>query len=152
MQIFILRHGEADPFKQPDCQRQLTGRGVLETQDILQRQLTSLESVTQIWASPYVRAQETAKLVTKLLPHLQIQTTDLLVPEADPLRLARAIQESEIEKVLLVSHQPLVGVFLDWLAGLEPGSHRLGTSALSCVEVEMMGADCGELQWVVQPE
>ncbi len=151
MQIFILRHGEADPYTQPDCQRHLTGRGILETEAILARQQIHLQNITQLWASPYVRAQETAKLVQKTLPHLAIQTTDLLVPEADPHRLAKAIEAAEIDNVLLVSHQPLVGVFLDWLAGLEPGSHRLGTSALACIETEFVAADCGQLNWVVQP-
>ncbi|BFM08007.1 phosphohistidine phosphatase SixA [Halioxenophilus aromaticivorans] len=151
MQILILRHGEADPYARPDCQRRLTGRGILETEAILSRQLPSLQSVTQIWASPYVRAQETARLVQKILPGIEVQTTDLLVPEANPQRLANAIEAAEMDSVLLVSHQPLVGVFLDWLAGLEPGSHRLGTSALACVETEVIAADCGHLQWVDQP-
>lgn len=151
MQIFILRHGEADPYTQPDCQRHLTGRGILETEAILERQKTHLQNITQLWASPYVRAQETAKLAQKLLPNLTIQTTDLLVPEANPKRLATAIDAAQLDSVLLVSHQPLVGVFLDWLAGLEPGSHRLGTSALACIETDFIAADCGQLQWVVQP-
>lgn len=151
MQIFILRHGEAEPYKQPDCQRHLTGRGILETEAIIDRQLDSLKSVTQLWASPYVRAQETAALVRKQLPSLACQTTDLLVPEADPKRLANAIEAAGVDSVLLVSHQPLVGVFLDWLAGLEPGSHRLGTSALVCIETDLIAADCGDLKWVVQP-
>jgi len=136
---------------QPDCQRHLTGRGILETEAILNRQLNALQAIGHIWASPYVRAQETANLAQRVLPHLEIQTTELLTPEANPQLLANSLANSGIESVLLVSHQPLVGVFLDWLVGLEPGSQRLGTSALACIEADIIAADCGQLKWVVQP-
>ena len=151
MRIFILRHGEAEHNTRPDSNRQLTPRGIMETEAILDRQLEHLKSVKDIWASPYVRAQETASLVQKRLPHLQIQTTDLLVPESNPIRLANALEAANEESVILVSHQPLVGVFLDWIAGLEPGCQRLGTSALVMLETDVVAGDCAELRWVVQP-
>ncbi len=151
MRIFLLRHGEAEPHVQPDSARPLTTRGITETQSILTRQAAEIESVQSLWASPYVRAQQTANLVLETRPDLAIQTTDLLVPESNPQRLAKALELANVENVLLVSHQPLVGVFVDWLAGLEPGSQRLGTSALALIETEFLAADCGELRWVVQP-
>ena len=151
MRIFILRHGEAEPYVQPDSARPLTARGKQETETILSRQLNYWQSVPSLWASPYVRAQQTATIVTRLKPELTIQTTDILVPESNPIKLARALESANLDEVMLVSHQPLVGVFLDWLAGLEPGCQRLGTSALAMVETEFIAAGCGELRWVVQP-
>lgn len=151
MRIFLLRHGEAEPHTRPDSSRPLTGRGILETEAIIERQLPHLADVQTLWASPYVRAQGTAKLVQKKLPNLSIETSDLLVPEANPHRLANAVEACTSESILLVTHQPLIGVFVDWLAGLEPGAQRLGTSALVMIETEVVAGDCGELRWVVQP-
>ncbi|WP_317932598.1 phosphohistidine phosphatase SixA [Halioxenophilus sp. WMMB6] len=151
MRIFLLRHGEAEPHVQPDSARPLTARGILETEAIIERELDALRSVSSLWVSPYTRAQQTAERVIRRLPELAPQTTDLLVPEANPQRLATALEAAAVESVLLVSHQPLVGVFLDWLVGLEPGCQRLGTSALAMIETEVIAGGCGELRWVVQP-
>lgn len=151
MKVFLLRHGEAEDYRDSDAGRNLTARGIVETEAILSRKAEELKGVHSIWASPYVRAQQTAELVKKHLPELPIHTTELLVPDASPQRLAKALELSETDSLVLVTHQPLVGTFLDWLAGLEAGRYRLGTSALASIDAEFISADCGELNWVIQP-
>ncbi|GAB2189506.1 phosphohistidine phosphatase SixA [Sessilibacter sp. MAH2] len=151
MKLFLLRHGEAEPYCPADSTRQLTARGVAETNDVLEKRSHELNSVTSFWASPYVRAQQTATLAQKFIPHLMFDTTELLVPEANPERLSKAIELSGVESLLMVTHQPLIGTFVDWLAGLEAGKLRLGTSSLVCIETEYLMAGAGELLWVNQP-
>ncbi|GAA6167207.1 phosphohistidine phosphatase SixA [Sessilibacter corallicola] len=151
MKLFLLRHGQAEDYCENDAGRKLTARGIAETESIINRKLPELSDATSIWASPYVRAQQTAEIVKRCVPDLSIDTTDLLVPDANPQRLAKALETCGVDSLILVTHQPLVGTFLDWLAGLETGRYRMGTSALALIQTEFIAGDCGELEWVVQP-
>ncbi|MBU3070309.1 phosphohistidine phosphatase SixA [Aestuariicella sp. G3-2] len=150
MQAFILRHGEAQLFADSDPERALTSVGYQQTLDILSESQADLASVTRIVASPYVRAQQTASLASKLLS-LPVETSDLLVPEGRPSEISQMLDSMSQEVPLLVSHQPLVGDLVNWLCGLSPGRHVMGTSALAYVESEVVAGACGTLCWLRQP-
>lgn len=150
MQAFILRHGEAQLFADTDAERALTSIGYQQTVDILTASQAELECVTGIVASPYIRAQQTAALAAELLS-LPVETSPLLVPEADWMQVADLLESRTDETLLLVSHQPLVGTLVNWFCGLAPGRHIMGTSALACIDAEVVAAACGELRWLRQP-
>lgn len=150
MHLFLLRHGEAQLFADSDSERPLTSVGFQDTQQILAQSKTDLQRVTRIIASPYVRAQQTAELVAEAL-ELPIETNDLLVPEGRLNAIAELLEGYGDEVPLLVTHQPLVGGFVDWLCGLAPGRHVMGTSALAFIETEVVAGSCGELLWLHQP-
>ncbi|HSC68967.1 MAG TPA: histidine phosphatase family protein, partial [Cellvibrio sp.] len=84
MNIFILRHGQAETQITTDEARQLTDKGRADTARIMSARALDMASLAQIWASPLVRAQQTAAIAASSFAHLHIQTTDLLVPEANP--------------------------------------------------------------------
>lgn len=151
MRTFILRHGEAQLFANRDADRMLTAIGRQQTIDILTASAAELRSVTRIVASPYVRAQQTAALAAELLA-LPVATSPLLVPEGELMAVAGLLESRAGETLLLVSHQPLVGNLVNWFCGLEPGRHRMGTSALACIDAEIVAGSCGELRWLRQPD
>lgn len=150
MHLFLLRHGEAQLFADNDPERALTSLGYQETNTILAQSKNDLQRVTRIIASPYVRAQQTAQLVSQFL-ELPVETSELLTPDARMSNLSEMIEQMSDEVPLLVTHQPLVGGFVDWLCGLAPGRHMLGTSALAYIEADIVAGSCGELLWLHQP-
>ncbi|NIB41348.1 phosphohistidine phosphatase SixA [Pseudomaricurvus alkylphenolicus] len=151
MQAFLLRHGEAQLFAETDRERALTSLGHQQTLDILSRSAGDLSRVTRIIASPYIRAQQTAQLAAEQL-ELPVETSDLLTPDSRLMPLGEFVESLQDDIPLLVTHQPLVGSFVDWLCGLAPGRHIMGTSALAYVEADVMAGSCGELLWLHQPD
>jgi len=158
MQLFILRHGEAQSVAPTDAQRQLTARGRLQVEQILQASLSAMGDVNCIYASPYIRAQQTAEIASRVL-RLPIVTCEQLVPDtprSDVVQLVESLQcdpqgEGGRLTPLLVSHQPLVGSFVDWLCGLEYGRSVMGTGALAAIDASVIAGDCGTLSFMRQP-
>ncbi|APV38525.1 phosphohistidine phosphatase SixA [Pseudomonas frederiksbergensis] len=133
MKLWILRHGEAEPHgKRPDSERALTAHGreeVLRTAAEL-----AGKPLTAIYASPFLRAQETAEIVRTALNFApEIRTVDWLTPDTDPDKVAE--QLVSVSNVLLVSHNPLVGNLLSYLqhgAGYPP--EKVSTAGLAELE------------------
>ncbi len=149
MKLFVLRHGNAEFMAASDAQRELTARGESETRVIISGS-DALNEVSVIVASPYVRAQQTAAIVADQLG-LEVVTSDLLVPEASIDAVVDYLQTMEGETPLLVSHQPFVGHFINWLADLDPGRHIMGTSALAELNVDLLARGCADLVSLNQP-
>jgi phosphohistidine phosphatase len=108
MKLWVLRHGEAEPHgsKSHDSERALTAHGREEV--LRSAALLIGQPLTAIYASPYLRAQETAQLVRDALGfEPEIRTVEWLTPETDPDKVAE--QLVSVSNVLLVSHNPLVG-------------------------------------------
>jgi phosphohistidine phosphatase len=72
------------------------------------------EPLRAIYASPYVRAQQTAQLVREALGfEPELITVDWLTPETRPADVLKHLEDQD--GVLLVSHNPLVGSLLGLL-------------------------------------
>lgn len=153
MTIFILRHGQAEAQITIDEVRQLTDKGRSDTARIVQARLADLP-LAQIWASPLVRAQQTAEIAASYFPRLKIQTSDLLVPEANPQVLMNWLGELNAQfigtdrSILLVSHQPLVGALVNRLCGTPDDYYPMGTSSLAAIRAQVIAADMGDLLWL----
>lgn len=153
MTIFILRHGQAEAQITIDEVRQLTDKGRSDTARIVQARLADLP-LAQIWASPLVRAQQTAEIAASYFPRLKIQTSDLLVPEANPQVLMNWLGELNAQfigtdrSILLVSHQPLVGALVNRLCGTTDDYYPMGTSSLAAIRAQVIAADMGDLLWL----
>lgn len=150
MRIFVLRHGEAEYPQGRDADRKLTPTGEQQTRNILSRSHDDLQQVTRIFASPYVRAQQTAQLVSETL-ELPVETVDLLTPDGGILALMAFLEQHQSEVAVLVSHQPLVGNLVDWLCAEPRGRHFMGTSALALIDMDVLAKGCADLIWLRQP-
>jgi phosphohistidine phosphatase len=133
MKLWVLRHGEAEPYgSRPDSERELTAHGRKEVLGSAARLMG--QPLTAIYASPYLRAQQTAQLVREALGfEPEIRTVEWLTPEVDPDRVAE--QLVSVSNVLLVSHNPLVGHLLSYLqhgAGYPP--EKVSTAGLAELE------------------
>lgn len=113
MKLWVLRHGEAEPHGvRPDPERTLTLHGREEVLRSAGRLMG--EPLRAIYASPYVRAQQTAQLVREALGfEPALITVDWLTPETRPQTVLEHLKDQD--DVLLVSHNPLVGSLLGFL-------------------------------------
>lgn len=155
MTIFILRHGQAEAQITTDEVRRLTDKGRSDTDRVVQARLADMASLTQIWASSLVRAQQTAEIAASYFPGMTIQTNDLLVPEANPQVLLNWLDELRAQQsnnpnqsILLVSHQPLVGLLVNMLCGKPEDYYPMGTSSLAAINAPVIAADMGDLLWL----
>lgn len=108
MKLWLLRHGEAERHAAHDELRRLTERGRREVRSI-SAQLRDVP-LAGIFASPYVRARQTAALVVESLGlQIPVQLADWLIPDAEPRLAVNELSGMGEGDWLLVSHQPLVG-------------------------------------------
>src|SRR3990167_2899070 len=134
MKLWVLRHGEAEPHgsKPHDSERALTEHGRSDVLSIAAELIG--QPITAIYASPFLRAHETAQLVKEALGFQpEIRTVEWLTPDTDPDKVAE--QLVSVSDVLLVSHNPLVGNLLSYLqhgAGYPP--ERVSTAGLAELE------------------
>jgi phosphohistidine phosphatase len=136
MKVWILRHGEAESRAASDAARELTARGrdqVIESA----RQLLG-KPLQRIIASPYVRAQQTAEQARQVLNrHETVVTVPWLTPDSDPRRVLSELDALNLDQVLLVSHQPLVGALIGLLVnGSYQHAEPMSTASLAELEGE----------------
>ena len=150
MNVFIMRHGEAEAVADTDAQRQLTQEGRDDIAQMARSYQEDLQQADVIWASPYVRAQQTAHIMSEHFS-IPVITQDFLPPNGNPADVLDYLEMHRQQTVLIVSHQPLVGILVDGLAALEPGQYRMGTGSLSYLTTQVYANGCCDLQWLHQP-
>lgn len=149
MKLWILRHGEAEAHARTDAERNLTERGRAE----VLRSAAHLigQPLNAIIASPYVRAQQTARLVREALGFVpDIRTVPWLTPEGSPEQVLAHLEAED--NVLLVSHQPLVGNLISFLQhGHSRQPQPMYTASLAQMEGEFALAGLMSLVSVKNP-
>jgi len=145
-----MRHGESECQADHDSLRELTPEGRMDIAQMATDYHEALQQVDVIWASPYVRAQQTAEIMSEHLS-VPVITHNFLPPHGNPNDIVDALESQRQQTVLIVSHQPLIGILVDNLAGLEPGRYRMGTGALAYLSTDIFANGCCELEWLHQP-
>lgn len=151
MELFVLRHGDAEPRITTDEVRPLSARGKVEVESVVKSAQQTMHGLEIILVSPLLRAQQTAEIAHQFLPAVPMETTELLIPESRPSALYELLQGRAEKSVLLVSHQPLVGNFINELCGT-PNYHAMGTANLACIDCDVVAVACGELRWLKRPD
>ena len=150
MKLWVLRHGEAEPYgSRPDSERALTAHGREEAL----RSAAELigQPISAIYASPYLRAQQTAQLVREALGfEPEIRTVDWLTPDNRPQAVAE--QLVSVDYALLVSHNPLVGNLLGYLQhGHVQDPEAVKTAGLAELEGDLPLAGAMKLNGIKHP-
>lgn len=148
MLLYLLRHGQAEPNLLDDEVRRLTELGRGQTQAVMQRRAADMQQPTAIWASPLVRAQQTAHIAQPFFATVPLQTYTELVPEGSTAAIYDLLASFHGRALLVVGHQPLLGNLLNELCGNAPGALPMGTSSLACVQLTLPAAGFGELVWL----
>lgn len=138
MQLFIMRHGEAAPFQQPDAARMLTDRGEIEAEAAggwLAKQCSKIDLAL---VSPYVRAEQTFTEACKQVSVTAFESINDLIPEGNPKIVHDYVdtliaERKDIDNLLIVSHMPLVCHMVSEFA---PGSMPLAFATAAIAQID----------------
>ncbi|MDC1255969.1 phosphohistidine phosphatase SixA [bacterium] len=140
MQIFIMRHGQAGSMATTDSQRELTQRGFFEA-SVMAKWLNDKEvTVSHVFVSPYVRAQQTANtLMADNSSSAKLSTLDFITPEGNAKivhdYLDGVFASETINKLLIVSHMPLVSYLVEELTA-ESACPVFQTASIAQIEYD----------------
>lgn len=151
MELFILRHGHAVAEAPKDSLRELSPDGRIEVQAIIERNKEKLGNINSLVVSPYLRAQQTAEIVLNLLGDIPKVDSPIFTPGGNPKQAIETLHHMYSEggsSIMVVGHQPLLGVLLDDLCGAEPGKYRLGTASLAAIDSDVMLSGLCYLRWL----
>ena len=152
MELYLLRHGDANAYAQSDALRELSDRGREEVRSTITASKDALSSLEAVWVSPYLRAQQTWQEAKVLLPCAPMVTTEpAITPDGQVSRVINKLEQSGIARLLLVTHQPFVGNLLEQLCCFEPGRYFMGTANIAAVSLPLVAPGLGELQGLQQP-
>ena len=107
MKLYLIRHGEAAIGSTGDVSRPLTERGERHAKSAAQWLAKTIKGPVEIWASPYLRTQQTAAPIAAALG-VKVTTHSCLQPDMTPKKV---IDDLVLEKqnIILITHLPLVG-------------------------------------------
>lgn len=151
MQLFLMRHGIAEPFGlREDSQRALTETGRLRVQAQFQAQAEALSGVSKIVHSPYLRAVETAQIGAEILGISGMVSDERLTPEADPRDALALLEADAADTVLYVTHNPFVGRLIGLLCeGDSRWMEPMDTGMLALLEADWPASAMATLNWKV---
>jgi phosphohistidine phosphatase len=136
----LLRHGAALPAaRDGDASRRLSPRGRADLERLAVRLTGMGWRPDRAFTSPLLRARDSALIALGgTTPVVTAEVMDALRPECDPAAVLEALaaRGSTQGHVLLVGHQPLLGL----LGGLLTGGPAPGFAPGSLVRLEFAGA------------
>jgi phosphohistidine phosphatase len=159
MDLFILRHGEAEPRAAGivDVDRALTSHGREEIKRIAAWARSAGHSFDLIATSPLKRAEETAEIVAASPGEKKKEKVEVwpsLAPDGDRDALVGEIsRQSGIESLLLVGHEPLLSTFISRvIAGDDRASILLAKGGMARIKnVTVSEGLTGDLHWLITP-
>lgn len=116
--LWIMRHGMAKKKFQTDRSRELSVTGRAQALDVARQLRADKDDLPrQMLVSPFVRTQQTAQIVHQTLDiKTPFEVEELLVYSADYKMLATYLLASDFDKLIIVSHMPLVANLCQYLA------------------------------------
>ncbi|WP_417761611.1 phosphohistidine phosphatase SixA [Shewanella sp.] len=152
MQLFLMRHGEAEHHARSDRERALTDAGVHHSGMMSEWLKNSTTEFDLVLVSPYLRAMQTwNEVATHFVTPKKVKVLDELVPAADPDMSSRLVlayaEQFKAHNVLVVSHMPLLGYMVSELVpGIEPPLFATSSVAM----IDFMGKHAS-LMWQQSP-
>lgn len=143
VQVFLVRHADAvaETLALGDPHRHLTARGRQQARDLGDRLRWHDCVPTHIWASPLVRAVQTAELLAVALESKQaIESQPALAPLENPRDVANALAALPADAIVVV-------------VGHEPGLSALGSLLVrarefpSLAKAQAARIEAGVLRW-----
>lgn len=151
MHIYLLRHGDA-PYDERSGERSLSARGKTETAAVVEQHLSQLSEVELIVCSPVLRARQTLQVLTETLNYSgELLFEDVLRSEGTVAAVQQYVDSLDVARVLLISHQPLIGQLLEYLVDEAGLAYSMTTSSLACLDAITFGRGCATLQRLTQP-
>jgi len=149
----LLRHGLSLPAGPGgDRLRELSEQGVGDLEALAERLAAERWAPARILSSPYRRALQTAFLVAKgASVAAAVEPLPALEPEREAQDVLEALAGLDVREghVLLVGHQPLLGLLVGHLTGTERGLAAGTLVRVECADGARRGA--GRVARVIAP-
>ena len=116
--VVFMRHGEAQALSYQDAARPLTQWGREAVRAVALELAKKAPSAQGVRSSPYLRARQTAKIVSEVLNLPILPESVEMVPYGDSDHLASWLL-AEGQPVIWVFHMPLIGHLIRNLTGHE---------------------------------
>ncbi len=149
MQLYVLRHADAETHAATDSARTLSEKGVEQARKVAQFCSAHGIQPKVIFASPLIRAQQTAKPVAKELD-VGVTTASWLECGARPEEILAELDGlKKVAAVMLVGHEPDLGKLIAHLLGADGGSINVRKASLTCIEVLVLRKGGGRLEFSI---
>ena len=157
MDIYILRHGEAQPRSKDvaEADRKLTPQGRDDVERVSRLARAAKVQPDLVLSSPYARARQTAEVAIQAFERLKspLQETPALLPGGSPKQVWKEIKShAGSRQLLLVGHEPQFSELVAYLLASPTLRLDLKKGALVRIRMDQLaGEPHGELKWVLTP-
>lgn len=151
MELILWRHADAEPGE-PDLERKLTAKGEKQARRVAEWLHTRLPQNAKIYVSPAQRAQQTAQALADISQH-KLRIIDELAPDAPVSSvLAAADWPKSKAAVVIVGHQPTLGLVASRLLSGRSSDWTLKKGGLWWLSSSDRGDDQTILRAVINPD
>ena len=149
MQLYFLRHGEADwpDWNKSDDERPLTDFGKKETRSVAKFLARLKVQPDLIVTSPLPRASQTAEIAAEYL-EAKLREDELLAPGFGMSDLQTIFKRHCTKAIMLVGHEP---DFTTVISGLTGASLKLSKAGIALVDADP-DSEQGRLLWLFPPK
>jgi phosphohistidine phosphatase len=152
MNLYLLRHGEAEASASTGAGRQLTEAGHQEVASVAMQFASRRLEIDACYVSPALRARQTAET---FLSHIFNSPEPSIIDELSANQRAASLmlflEQVSANNVLLVSHNPILSELLALLTkGNVDDLVILDTADLACVSLEVIGLGMGTCPFILQ--
>lgn len=154
MNLYLLRHGEAEVNASSGGGRQLTESGHEEVANVAKQFASKNLKLDRCFASPALRAQQTAEtFLSYIFTPPEIETAEVLSANQRAAQLMSFLEGVPEGNILLVSHNPILSELLALLTnGNVDHMQILGTGHLACVTLDIIGLGMGTCLFILEPD
>jgi len=162
MELLVIRHGVAEDREEyarqgkDDSLRPLTDEGRWKMERVARGLRHVVPSLDLVATSPFVRAEQTARIVAAAYDDADVIHVDTLTPDGVPDEfLAWLGEHRSAGHVAAVGHEPHLGALVAWLVTGQWAEGRIalrkGGACLVELEGERLRAGEGRLLWLLTP-
>ena len=149
MNLIIMRHGEAEPYASSDRDRALSDYGRQQAYAAGEWLKANDISISQCWASPYLRTQQTAECVQSVYGELPTTPAGFLTPGSSPMAVVEQLRDNANNNLLVISHNPMVSQLVNYLSsGRTQGAAIMGTASMALFDETQWLPGCCSLLWL----
>jgi phosphohistidine phosphatase len=154
MNLYLLRHGEAEAHASSSAGRQLTEAGHQEVINVARQFAAKNARLDRCLVSPALRTQQTADtFLSMLFDAPEAETVEELSANQRAAGIMKFLEPSREGNILLVSHNPILSELLALLTrGNIDGLYILETANLACVSLDIIGLGMGNCPWILEPD
>ena len=153
MDLFILRHADAEFSASSDAARELTPKGREQALAVGTFCNAHRLRPQRILTSPYRRAVQTAEGVAQAFDHLEIQAESFLASGMTPEAAFEGLRTyPHVRSLMIVGHQPDLGLLVAALLGLASAENfPVEKASLTLIEAGRLGKGGGSLRFSLSP-